>query len=68
MRERMRVLLADDNALFRNGVVALLGLCEHVELAGQAAHTGEAVRRTIQLRPALLAAVRAGARGGCDDE
>ena len=49
----MRILLADDHALFRDGVASLLGAWGH-EVVGVAADGGEAVALAGTLRPDLL--------------
>jgi two-component system, NarL family, nitrate/nitrite response regulator NarL len=50
----VRVLLADDNALFREGMASLLLRCPDVEVVGQATSTSEAVRTTLVLRPDVV--------------
>jgi two-component system nitrate/nitrite response regulator NarL len=50
----IRVLLADDNALFREGMANLLTRCAGVEVVGQAKDTAEVVRRTALLRPDVV--------------
>jgi len=49
----MRVLLADDHALFRDGISSLLRAWEH-EVIGQAADGPSAVALAIELRPDLV--------------
>ncbi len=49
----MRVLLADDHALFRDGIASLLRAWEH-EVVGQAADGPTAVTLAIELRPDLV--------------
>lgn len=49
MGETVRVLLADDHKLFREGVASLLERVEDVELVGEAATGEEAVRLTEEL-------------------
>lgn len=49
----MRVLLADDHALFRDGVASLLGAWGH-EVVGQASDGAEAVALALRLRPDLV--------------
>lgn len=50
----IRVVLADDNALFREGMATLLGRCEDIEVTGQAKDAAEAVRRTLLQRPDVV--------------
>lgn len=49
----MRVLLADDHALFRDGVASLLHAWD-VEVVGQASDGVEAVEQALALRPDLV--------------
>src|SRR5918998_4993638 len=50
----IKVLLADDNALFREGMASLLERCEDVQVVGQAKDGAEAVRKTSLLRPDVV--------------
>jgi DNA-binding NarL/FixJ family response regulator len=50
----IKVLLADDNALFREGMASLLARCDDVEVTGQAKDAAEAVRKTSLLRPDVV--------------
>jgi two-component system nitrate/nitrite response regulator NarL len=50
----IRVLLADDNALFREGMASLLTRCGDVDVVGQAKDAAEAVRKTSLLRPDVV--------------
>lgn len=49
----MRILLADDHALFRDGLASLIGVWGH-EVVGMAASGDEAVRLAEQTRPDLV--------------
>jgi DNA-binding NarL/FixJ family response regulator len=49
----MRILLADDHALFRDGVASLLGAWGH-EVVGQEADGAAAVAGALRLRPDLV--------------
>jgi DNA-binding NarL/FixJ family response regulator len=50
----IRVLVADDQATVRDGLVTLLGLADGIEVAGAAADGEEAVRLTTDLRPDVV--------------
>ncbi|NHZ41740.1 response regulator transcription factor [Massilia sp. CCM 8693] len=47
----IRVLVADDHSLLREGIIALLAGDGGIEIIGQAANGAEAVERFISLRP-----------------
>ena len=49
----MRILLADDHALFRDGVASLLGVWGH-EVVGQESDGAAAVASALRLRPDLV--------------
>jgi DNA-binding NarL/FixJ family response regulator len=51
---RHRVLLADDHALVRAGLRALLDRIPNVEVVGEAEHGAEAVKLAAQLRPDVV--------------
>lgn len=51
---RIRVLIADDHAIVRDGVRALLTLAEDVEVVGEAADGMEAIEACRRLRPDLV--------------
>ena len=59
----MRILLADDHALFRDGVASLLGVWGH-EVVGQVADGDAAVSTAVRLRPDLVLMDVAMPRGG----
>jgi DNA-binding NarL/FixJ family response regulator len=50
----MRVVVADDHAVVREGLRALLGAVDGYELVGVAATGREAVRQAVTLRPDVL--------------
>ena len=50
----IRVLIADDHTLFRDGLRALLGSIPDVEVAGEAATGDEAIARAAEVRPDVV--------------
>ena len=52
--KRMRVLLVDDHALFREGVALLLGARKDFQVVGEAANGRQAVDMARQLRPDVI--------------
>jgi DNA-binding NarL/FixJ family response regulator len=60
----IRVLLADDNALFREGMASLLSRCEGVQVVGQAKDAAEVVRKASLLRPDVVLMDLAMPQGG----
>ena len=51
---KIRVLIADDHAILREGLRALLRLADDLEVVGEAADGREAVARCAQLRPDVV--------------
>jgi DNA-binding NarL/FixJ family response regulator len=54
MAEPMRVLVVDDHALFRKGVVSLLDPLEEMEVVGEAGGGQEALEKAVELMPDLI--------------
>jgi two-component system response regulator NreC len=54
MSSKIRILLADDHAVLRSGLDALLGLEDDFQVVGQAAGGEEAVEKTRLLRPDVV--------------
>jgi DNA-binding NarL/FixJ family response regulator len=54
MTEPIHVLVADDQTVVRDGLTALLGLLDGIEVVGVAADGDEAVERAIALRPDVV--------------
>src|SRR5688500_11061912 len=50
----VKVLLADDNALFRESMASLLSRCGDVQVVGQAKDAAGAVRKATLLRPDVV--------------
>jgi DNA-binding NarL/FixJ family response regulator len=51
MSERIRILLADDHVVLREGIVAILGGESDLDIVGEATNGAEAVEAFRQLRP-----------------
>ncbi|KAA0256055.1 response regulator transcription factor [Acidobacteria bacterium ACD] len=51
---RIRVLIADDHAILREGIRALLSPCDDIEVAGEAADGREAVEKAEALSPDVV--------------
>jgi DNA-binding NarL/FixJ family response regulator len=51
---KIRILIADDHALVRQGIAAMLSFHEEVEVAGEAANGAEAVEKTLLLGPDVV--------------
>ncbi len=50
----IRILVVDDHTLFRRGLTALLARDDHLQVVGDAADAGEALRRAQELQPDLI--------------
>ena len=51
---KIKVLLADDHALIRSGLIRLLGDDKNIEVVGQAENGREAVQMTQELKPDIV--------------
>lgn len=51
---KIRVLIADDHALVRDGIKSLLGLAEEIEVVGEASDGREAVEQARRLKPDVI--------------
>ena len=51
---KIRVLIADDHALVREGISALLGFCNDIEVVGEASDGIEAIERTRAVKPDIV--------------
>ena len=51
---KIRVLVVDDHALVREGISALLGFCNDIEVVGETADGIEAIERTHALKPDIV--------------
>jgi DNA-binding NarL/FixJ family response regulator len=54
MDEAIRILIADDHALFRDGLQALFDSLADIELVGQAASGGQAIELAAELQPDIV--------------
>ncbi|MEO7530147.1 MAG: response regulator transcription factor [Sediminibacterium sp.] len=53
-KRNIRVLIADDHVLYRNGLRSLLTQIKNIEVIGEAANGQELVRRSIELTPDVI--------------
>ncbi|HEY1018129.1 MAG TPA: response regulator transcription factor [Sediminibacterium sp.] len=53
-RRSIRVVIADDHCLFRNGLRNLLSQIRHIEVVGEAINGQELVRRSVELSPDIV--------------
>jgi len=51
---KIRVLVADDHELVREGISALLGFCNDIEVVGEASDGIEAIERTRAVKPDIV--------------
>lgn len=54
MAETIRVLIVDDHALVRQGLMMFLGSCSDIEVVGQATNGQEAVEQCAALKPDVV--------------
>jgi len=54
VNEKIRILLADDHPLFRDGLKALLVSVPDADVVGEAATGGEVVERALELQPDVV--------------
>src|SRR5215470_17533165 len=47
----IRILIADDHAIFRDGLKKLLACCEDFDVVGEAADGGRAIKLARELKP-----------------
>lgn len=53
-RRNIRVVIADDHCLFRNGLRNLLSQIRNIEVIGEAMNGQELVRRSVELSPDII--------------
>jgi DNA-binding NarL/FixJ family response regulator len=53
-QKRIRILLADDHHLFREGMRALLATASDLEVVGEAADGNEVVAKAAEVRPDVI--------------
>jgi len=52
--QKIRVLVVDDHTILRDGICALLALAGDIEVAGEAANGGEALKMVKELEPNVV--------------
>jgi DNA-binding NarL/FixJ family response regulator len=50
----MRILIADDHAIIREGLCSLLKFYEDLEVCGEASNGQEVIQKAIELQPHLI--------------
>lgn len=50
----IRVLVADDHAVVRDGIVAILKACSEIRVVGEAGDGAEATRKALETRPDVV--------------
>jgi DNA-binding NarL/FixJ family response regulator len=53
-KRNIRIVIADDHVLYRNGLRSLLGQIRNVELVGEASNGQDLVKRSIELLPDVI--------------
>ncbi len=54
MAEKIRVLIADDHAVIRQGLIAALGAEPNIKVVGEARDGSEAINKALQLNPDVI--------------
>lgn len=54
MPERIRILVADDHPVVRDGLVTMLNTQEDFQVVGQSSNGAETVKQAVQLRPDVV--------------
>ena len=54
MTEKIRVLIADDHAIVREGIRMILAMQDDIEVVGEAADGGEAIEKAEKLSPQVI--------------
>ena len=54
MKDKIKILIADDHTIVRTGLTALLGTVPGMEVVGEARNGEEAVRQTAKLKPDVV--------------
>lgn len=54
MNNKIKILVADDHAMLRDGIRALLGIYEDIEIVGEASEGREAVDKARELAPDVV--------------
>ncbi|MEE9400031.1 MAG: response regulator transcription factor [Dehalococcoidales bacterium] len=52
--DKIKILVVDDHAIMRDGIRALIGLCDDIEIVGEASEGKEAIERARELSPSVI--------------
>ena len=52
--DKVKVLIVDDHALFRDGIRALLSDYDEIDIVGEAADGSESIKKALELAPSVI--------------
>lgn len=52
--DKVKVLIVDDHALFRDGIRALLSSYDEIDIVGEASDGSESIKKALELAPSVI--------------